>query len=111
MHGCEYPAKGLLGGRFGLGSVPGSACSRQDLIYFAVAMAGFLCHDIVMGKRSSRMAKRDDFEKAIRTAEAAIGSRAGKNPAGAVPDRQDELKDGKAGRRESRVARRGEIAH
>ena len=60
-------------------------------------MAGALWHDRVMGKRSSRMAKRNDFENAIRTAEAAIGSRAGKNPTVAAPDRQGELKGEKAG--------------
>jgi hypothetical protein len=42
------------------------------------------------------MAKRNDFENAIRTAEAAIGSRAGKNPTVAAPDRQGELKGEKA---------------
>jgi hypothetical protein len=66
------------------------------LIYFAVAMARFLWHDMVMGKRSSRMAKRDEFENALRTAEEAIGSRSGKNPAVAAPDRQGGVKDGKA---------------
>ncbi len=57
-----------------------------------------------MGKRSSRMAKRDDFENAIRTAEAAIGSRSEKNAAAAAPDRQGELKEEKAG--DAKVASR-----
>jgi hypothetical protein len=67
------------------------------LIYFAVAMARFLWHDRVMGKRSSRMAKRDDFENGFRTAGAAIGASRGKNPAVAAPERQGELKGEKAG--------------
>jgi hypothetical protein len=67
-------------------------------------MAGSLWHDTVMGKRSSRMAKREDFENALRTAEAAIGSRSGKNPAVVTPGREGELKGEKAG--DAKVASR-----
>jgi hypothetical protein len=39
-----------------------------------------MCHDVFMGKRSSRMAKRDEFENGLKAAEEAIGL-LGKNPA------------------------------
>ena len=74
-------------------------------------MARFLWHDRIMGKRSSRMAKRDDYENALRTAEAAIGSRPGKNPAAAAPDRQSEVEDGKAADAKVPLRDAGETAH
>jgi len=47
-----------------------------------------------MPKRSS--VKRDDFQKALRTVEEAIGSSLGKNPAAVALGRQGGLKGGRA---------------
>ncbi|MFZ0320981.1 MAG: hypothetical protein WAL56_17770 [Candidatus Sulfotelmatobacter sp.] len=49
-----------------------------------------------MVKRSSRMAKRDDYQNALRTVEEAIGSSLGKNPAAVALGRLGGLKGGKA---------------
>lgn len=49
-----------------------------------------------MVKRSSRRAKRDDFQNALRTVEEAIGSSLGKNPAAAALGRLGGLKGGNA---------------
>jgi len=49
-----------------------------------------------MVKRSSRIAKRDDFQNALRAVEEAIGSSLGKNPAAVALGRQGGLKGGKA---------------
>jgi hypothetical protein len=49
-----------------------------------------------MHKRSSRRAKRDDFQNALRTVEEAIGSSLGKNPAAVALGRQGGLKGGNA---------------
>jgi hypothetical protein len=49
-----------------------------------------------MVKRSSRKAKRDDFQNALRVVEEAIDSSLGKNPAAVALGRQGGLKGGKA---------------
>ncbi|HZQ94469.1 MAG TPA: hypothetical protein VFA67_05625 [Candidatus Sulfotelmatobacter sp.] len=49
-----------------------------------------------MPKRSSKTAKRDDFQNALRVVEEAIGSSLGKNPAAVALGRQGGLKGGKA---------------
>jgi hypothetical protein len=49
-----------------------------------------------MVKRSSRMAKRDDFQNALRAVEEAIGSSLTKNPAAVALGRRGGLKGGKA---------------
>jgi len=49
-----------------------------------------------MPKRSSKRAKRDDFQNALRTVEEAIGSSLGKNPAAVALGRQGGLKGGNA---------------
>jgi hypothetical protein len=49
-----------------------------------------------MVKRSSRKAKRDDFQNALRTVEEAIGSSLTKNPAAVALGRRGGLKGGKA---------------
>jgi hypothetical protein len=49
-----------------------------------------------MVKRSSRKAKRDDFQNALRTVEEAIGASLTKNPAAVALGRQGGLKGGKA---------------
>jgi len=49
-----------------------------------------------MVKRSSRKAKRDDFQNALRTVEDAIESSLTKNPAAVALGRQGGLKGGKA---------------
>ena len=59
-------------------------------------MASRLWHDVNMVKRSSRRAKRDDFQNALRTVEEAIGSSLGKNPAAVALGRRGGLKGGKA---------------
>jgi hypothetical protein len=52
-----------------------------------------MCHDVIMGKRSSRMAKRDDFENGIKAAEEAIGL-LGKDPS--HTEAPEAKKDGNA---------------
>lgn len=59
-------------------------------------MAVSLWQDVNMVKRSSRMAKRDDYQNALRTVEEAIGSSLGKNPAAVALGRLGGLKGGKA---------------
>ncbi len=59
-------------------------------------MAFDLWHDVAMPKRSSRIAKRDDFQNALRVVEEAIESSLGKNPAAVALGRQGGLKGGKA---------------
>ena len=49
-----------------------------------------------MVKHSSRKAKRDDFQNALRTVEEAIGSSLTKNPAAVALGRRGGLKGGKA---------------
>jgi hypothetical protein len=49
-----------------------------------------------MVKRSSRMAKRDDYQNALRAVEEAIGSSLSKNPAAVALGRLGGLKGGKA---------------
>jgi hypothetical protein len=63
-----------------------------------------------MPKRSSRIAKRDDFQNALRTVEEAIGSSLGKNPAAVALGRAGGLKGGKARAKALSPARRKEIA-
>jgi hypothetical protein len=55
-----------------------------------------LCDDAFMPKRSSKIAKRDDFQNALRTVEQAIESSLTKNPAAAALGRLGGLKGGKA---------------
>jgi len=43
-----------------------------------------LWHDGAMAKRSTRIAKRDEFENALKEVEEKIRSRRGKNPLGVV---------------------------
>jgi hypothetical protein len=59
-------------------------------------MAFDLWHHVRMVKRSSRKAKRDDFQNALRVVEEAIDSSLGKNPAAVALGRQGGLKGGKA---------------
>jgi hypothetical protein len=49
-------------------------------------------HHMSMVKRSTRMAKRDDFLNTVRAMEESIGSPQGKKPAEGAISRQDELK-------------------
>jgi hypothetical protein len=49
-----------------------------------------------MVKRSSRIAKRDDFQNQLRAVEEAIGASLGKNPAAVALGRAGGLKGGKA---------------
>jgi hypothetical protein len=49
-----------------------------------------------MGKRSTRIAKRDEFENALKEVEEKIRSRSGKNPEAAAPS-QTEERDGEGG--------------
>jgi hypothetical protein len=67
----------------------GSAC---------ISRAGALWHDGGMGKRSTRIAKRDEFENALKEVEEKIRSRRGKTPPGdAVEDTgQPEEQDGES---------------
>ena len=59
-------------------------------------MAADLWHDVFMVKRSSRIAKRDDFQNQLRAVEEAIGASLGKNPAAVALGRAGGLKGGKA---------------
>jgi hypothetical protein len=52
-----------------------------------------MCHDVFMGKRSSRMAKRDAFENGLKAAEEAIGLLGKKPDAAEKPDTAEEKKD------------------
>jgi hypothetical protein len=63
-----------------------------------------------MVKRSSRKAKRDDFQNALRTVEQAIESSLTKNPAAAALGRLGGLKGGKARAAKLTPERRKEIA-
>jgi hypothetical protein len=63
-----------------------------------------------MGKRSSRTAKRDDFQNALRTVEQAIESSLAKNPAAAALGRLGGLKGGKARARALTEEQRRDIA-
>jgi hypothetical protein len=49
-----------------------------------------------MSKRSSRIAKRDDFQNALRTVEQSIGASLTKNPAAVALGRLGGLKGGAA---------------
>jgi len=49
-----------------------------------------------MSKRSTRMAKREDFQNELRAVEEAIGSSVRKSPAAAAQDPPTGLKGGKA---------------
>jgi hypothetical protein len=49
-----------------------------------------------MSKRSTRIAKRDEFENALKEVEEKIRSRGGKNPAATAPT-QTEERDGESG--------------
>jgi hypothetical protein len=69
-----------------------------------------LWHDVSMPKRSSRKAKRDDFQNALRVVEEAIDSSLGKNPAAVALGRQGGLKGGKARAKALTPSRREEIA-
>jgi hypothetical protein len=73
-------------------------------------MAFDLWHDEAMPKRSSRKAKRDDFQNALRVVEEAIDSSLGKNPAAVALGRQGGLKGGKARAKALTPSRREEIA-
>jgi hypothetical protein len=64
----------------------------------------------LMPKRSSKKAKRDDFQNALRVVEEAIGSSLGKNPAAVALGRKGGLKGGKARAEALTPARRKEIA-
>jgi hypothetical protein len=59
-----------------------------------------MCHDVFMGKRSSRMAKRGAFENGLKAAEDAIGL-LGKKPDVAkkpdMPKEKEEKKEDDAG--------------
>jgi hypothetical protein len=55
-----------------------------------------LWDDGVMSKRSTRIAKRDEFENALKEVEEKIRSRGGKNPAATAPT-QTEERDGESG--------------
>jgi hypothetical protein len=46
-------------------------------------------HDVSMVKRSTRMAKRDDFLNTVRAMEESIGSPSGKKPVADASDGQD----------------------
>jgi hypothetical protein len=61
-------------------------------------------------KRSSRVAKRDDFQNQLRAVEEAIGASLTKNPAAVALGRQGGLKGGKARAKALSPARRKEIA-
>jgi hypothetical protein len=63
--------------------------------------AAVLWHDGAMSKRSTRIAKRDEFENALKEVEEKIRSRRGKNPA--VVD------VAATGRREERDGESGEV--
>ncbi len=63
-----------------------------------------------MPKRSSRIAKRDDFQNALRVVEEAIGSSLGKNPAAVALGRQGGLKGGKARAKKLTAEQRKSIA-
>ena len=65
---------------------------------------------VAMPKRSSRKAKRDDFQNALRVVEEAIDSSLGKNPAAVALGRQGGLKGGKARAKSLTPSRREEIA-
>jgi len=73
-------------------------------------MAFDLWHDVAMPKRSSRRAKRDDFQNALRVVEEAIDSSLGKNPAAVALGRQGGLKGGNARAKKLTPSRRQEIA-
>jgi hypothetical protein len=73
-------------------------------------MAFDLWHDEAMPNRSSRKAKRDDFQNALRVVEEAIDSSLGKNPAAVALGRQGGLKGGKARAKSLTPSRREEIA-
>jgi hypothetical protein len=73
-------------------------------------MAVGLWHHISMGKRSSRIAKRDDFQNALRVVEEAIGSSLGKNPAAVALGRQGGLKGGNARAAKLTPKQRSDIA-
>ena len=73
-------------------------------------MARELWHDVSMPKRSSKVAKRDTFQNALRVVEEAIGSSLGKNPAAVALGRKGGLKGGKARAAKLSPARRKEIA-
>jgi hypothetical protein len=45
-----------------------------------------LWHDDAMSKRSTRIAKRDEFEKALKDVEEKLRSRRGKNPMAIAPE-------------------------
>lgn len=47
-----------------------------------------------MGKRSTRIAKRDEFENALKEVEEKIRSRRGKNPAAPAPPQTEEQEGG-----------------
>jgi hypothetical protein len=55
-----------------------------------------LWDDGAMSKRSTRIAKRDEFENALKEVEEKIRSRRGKDPAAAAPS-QTEERDGESG--------------
>ena len=80
-------------------SCPATSCNASgDWVVprFRVARG---CQDVssfAMGKRSTRIAKRDDFENAFRAVEEAIGTSLAKNPAAAALDRLGGLKGEKA---------------
>ena len=62
-------------------------------------MAAALWHDVKMVKRSSRKAKRDDYQNALATVEQAIGASLAKkepNPAAVALGRLGGLKGGNA---------------
>jgi hypothetical protein len=63
-----------------------------------------------MVKRSSRMAKRDDYQNALRTVEEAIGSSLRKNPAAVALGRLGGLKGGKARAKKLTAEQRKAIA-
>jgi len=56
------------------------------------------------------MAKRDDYQNALRAVEEAIGSSLGKNPAAVALGRQGGLKGGKARAKKLTAERRTAIA-
>jgi hypothetical protein len=63
-----------------------------------------------MVKRSSRMAKRDDYQNALRAVEEAIGSSLTKNPAAVALGRLGGLKGGKARAKKLTAEQRTAIA-
>jgi hypothetical protein len=73
-----------------------------------IAMA--LWHDVKMVKRSSRMAKRDDYQNVLKTIEAALGSSLKKNPAAVALRRDGGLEHTKAKAKEFTPKQRTAIA-